>query len=354
MYLDKDIVSRFVDPKRLNNLLILELLSSSKPKSVKEITTYLQRHPQRRGTIADDGRVVRYYLKDLEEWELVECDRSQTPEMWMSAGRLKELENLKVSKLNIPHLLAWAKMFEKYCSLPFFNDIQRFIEIQQRAIDYELDGQSRDLVFRIADFETTKRFQGDEHIEDFYYSILDCLTISFKYKSFSGRSATVHQFMPYLLKEHNKRWYVVGKSNSNGIFETYALDRVKQIISDKNEVPFEREAFDADVYWKDSIGIYTGWRDIEGIYRSEPIEITFEVKDGDVVTEGVYPITNIPYLKTAPIHTSQILQEGKDGYARVSITTYPNADLVRVLRALGQHNLRNIKPEFLSDWVLKG
>ena len=354
MYLDKDILSRFLSSTSFNKLLILELLSDNRSRTVREITAYLQRNPQTRGTIADKGRVVRKHLKVLETAELLECELTRGVEHWMSAGRLKELENLKVSKKNIPHLLAWEKMFEKYGSLPFFNDIQRFIEVQKKAIDYELDGQAPDTVFRIADFETTKRFQGDEHVADFYYSILDCLTISFKYKSFSGRLATVNQFMPYLLKEHNKRWYVVGKSNANGIFETYALDRVKKVLPDKNEIPFERASFDADAYWKDSIGIYTGWRDVNGVYQSEPIEISFEVKDGDVVTDGVYPITNIPYLKTAPIHTSQVLEEHKDGYAHISLTTYPNADLVRVLRALGQHNLRNIRPEFLSDWVLKG
>lgn len=336
-----------------NKFLVLEYVVEHGASTKGELEEFLQSQGKISVT-KYPNRVVHDYLSELEKTGLLkgQIRRPGTKE-WLATTRLRELELIPIDKRHAPQLLQWQKMFEKYSFLPIFGDIGIFIdENQSKFLDYFNDEIPE--TYLISDFETVQEDSGVKFIGKFYEAIEICEAISFRYKGFEGDVAkSIMHFMPYILKEHNKRWYVVGQIEGGEGFRPFPLDRITELL-DEDESEFVREPFDPDTHWKNSIGIYTGWKDEEGNYQSEPIKITFEVKDGEVVTDGVKPITNIPYLKTVQIHTSQILVEHKDGYARVSLTTYPNADLVRVLRALGQHNLRNIKPEFLSDWVLKG
>lgn len=353
MYLDKDIISRVTDDKNFNKFLVLEfLVESTYPKSFAEIWNYLRYHSEKRGDqMGSEGRTVRDWLDELVTSKIVECDKSRRTWKWMPARNLHELENVAVKKSNIPYLLAWEKMFEKYQYLPFFSDIKGYIRDNREVIE-EYGDKMGVGVYRIADFETQKPFYGEDWIRVFYTAIEDRSPLSFKYRSFDRNKgiANYENFMPYLLKEHNNRWYVVGKPEAGTGFRTIAIDRVMDVVSVNDDVEFDREPFDPDKHWEHSIGIYTGWWDENGRYSEKPVAITFEIKDGD-------RMDNIPYLETAPIHSSQTpkkLWKDKEGYAKVSLKTYPNADLVRKLRGFGTHNLRNIQPEYLSKLVFNG
>lgn len=348
MYLDKDIFSRLANDKGHNKLLILEFLSDSRrPKTLSEIVDHLLTHSERRASVARDGRVVLKQLHEMEDQDLITSNRDARTWTWEVVGRLRELDNMPVGTKNMPHLLNWEKMFEKYQFLPFFNDIQAFIDQQKKRIEEQKDGDNGLTAHRIADFETGTTFKGQETIGVFYLAIEDCETISFEYRSFGKTSAKKYNHIePYLLKEHNNRWYLIARVAKESGFRVFPLDRIEKVLESEQESSFVRGEFNPDTLWEHSMGIDLGWIDRStGEYRIDPVEISFEVKDGS-------ELKNIAYLETSPIHPSQKLKKLKDGYVKVSMKTFPVADAVRAVRALGVHNLRNVKPDYFSNWVL--
>ena len=358
MYLDREIFSKLAGSKTFNMYLILEYMTNSKhPKTMNDFKDHFDFSDEKRGTIADSGRVIRNYLDEMEELGLIQSNRNQKTYTWELAGKLRELENIPIRKKNMPCLLSWRIMFEKYKFLPFFGDVQEYITENESSIKEYLDDKEKGVapeeIYRIADFETASEFKGVDFIDKFYTAIDDRTAITFRYRAFGKKNEKQYDnFEPYILKEHKKRWYVVGKMD--GEFRTFALDRVTEIIGKMYE-EFERVPFDPDTFWEDSMGIYTSWRDSNGNHRKDPIQISFKVKDGDKLKDGNL-IENISYLESSPIHHSQkpkVLKKDADGYAKVNLKVIPDADVVRALRALGQNNLKEITPKFFSDWVMK-
>ena len=159
--------------------------------------------------------------------------------------------------------------------------------------------------------------------------------------------------MPYLLKEHNKRWYVVGKREVMGEeFYIYALDRIISAAYDFEKELFEREEFHTQSLFSNSMGIFMSWNNSDMKYgpkekeSKDPINISFKVRDGD-------KFDNIYYLTTNKIHHTQ--KESKvddDGWMKITLKMFPEADLIRVLRGIGvRRNLKDLKPPFLKKWV---
>lgn len=260
---------------------------------------------------------------------------------------------------SIDALLGWEKVFEKYDYLPLFDELSAFIKAYKNKLATlaEMEGEEFTLdeagIIKVAEFESDPDFINTEEDKDIlhalYYSIEDRETVSFKYKPFAqanrpSRTQTVKNFYPYLLKEHNKRWYLIGKwdNSSKDQIITYPCDRIVS-IDNKRGKGFKRTDFNPHAYWQHSMGIYTSWQDIKGIKRTDPIPISFVLSDGEV-------FKNIDYLKSSRIHASQEISPHKDG-VWVELNIYPDSDLVRKLRSLGVHNLSNITPPFLDNWV---
>ncbi|MFC2176128.1 helix-turn-helix transcriptional regulator [Bacteroidota bacterium] len=348
MYLDKDIFSRLTSDKGHKKLLILEFLSGSRrSKTLSEILEHLSNSPMRRASDAPKSRGVRVLLDEMVAEDMLKCNSDMRPWTWDVTGKLRELENIPITKANLPYLLIWIKIFEKYSFLPFFEDIQGYIDNNEAQIEEQLDGADRDSAYRIVDFDTRKHDGDQSIVSSLYRAIEDCETISISYRSFGKTEPKSYLHInPYLLKEHNHRWYLIATVDQKNSLRVFPLDRIVSILEAEDEAYFARDAsFNPDKLWEHSMGIDLGWTDSSGNYRNEPVEISFEVKDGS-------ELRNIAYLETSPIHRTQKLKGLKDGFAKVSMNTFPVADAVRAVRALGVHNLRNIKPDYFAKWVL--
>jgi proteasome accessory factor B len=140
---------------------------------------------------------------------------------------------------------------------------------------------------------------------------------------------------PYLLKEHNKRWYLIGKipmkQNDNTNYLTYALDRIVSIHWEKPSREFIRDqSFNPEIYWEHSVGLF----------RGEPKKVTFQLKNDFM--------NNIDFIKTSPIHKSQKITKIDEQWIEVELFIYPSYELVRELRKFGVNNIRNLKPESIQ------
>lgn len=167
--------------------------------------------------------------------------------------------------------------------------------------------------------------------------------IKLHYQLFNDSEEREVVISPYLLKEYNRRWYLVGAADDTGKLLTFALDRITSIeilpgyeFREASEDLFER--------YDDIIGVsyYEG---------SEIHKIIFWVSD-----------KSASYVDTKPLHGSQIRIKGKkevaireqynmpSGGAFFSIECMENYELIRELCSFGGE-LKVLTPSTIVDSI---
>lgn len=136
--------------------------------------------------------------------------------------------------------------------------------------------------------------------------------IRIQYKLFNTSEVKKVVVSPYLLKEYNQRWYLIGAADDTGRILNFALDRIESI----NILPgyeFRLPPDDLSDKFEDIIGIsyYEG---------AEVYKILFWASDNSA-----------PYIETKPLHGSQINIKGEMGAAiRKQFKTPPNGALFSI------------------------
>lgn len=98
-----------------------------------------------------------------------------------------------------------------------------------------------------------EHYKGAEFISDLFTCITECRTVKATYQPFHKPSQTFI-FHPYLLKEYNQRWFVIGHNSAKAKLENLALDRIQELKISK-EPFYLNSKFDAFKYKGQMIGI---------------------------------------------------------------------------------------------------
>lgn len=169
--------------------------------------------------------------------------------------------------------------------------------------------------------------------------------INLKYKLFNTSDVREVKISPYLLKEYNRRWFIIGAVYDTGRILNFALDRIIS-ISVLPGYDYELQPEDLSERFEDIIGVsfYDG---------GEVHKIIFWVSD-----------KSAPYVDTKPLHGSQINIRGVRekvirsqynvplGGAIFSIECMENYELIRELCSFGGE-LKVLSPEPIVDSVKK-
>jgi len=121
---------------------------------------------------------------------------------------------------------------------------------------------------------------------------------------------------PYLLKEHESRWYMVGLNAFKGKLRTYALDRIRDLQVAEGTA-YTAPEFNAGEYFKYAIGI--------------------------IAPEGLPPLikmavqkTQAQYLITRPWHDSQNIEEENEEQVVFSFRVHPTYEFRSLVLSLGK------------------
>ena len=162
------------------------------------------------------------------------------------------------------------------------------------------------------------------------------------YSAFVKAKAGI-EFHPYLLKQYNDRWYLIGAADSDGKILTLALDRITNIEPVANKDFIEPDEDFAERF-DDIVGVT--------IIDGKPLEhIVFWVSD-----------VSKDYVESKPIHGSQKLISNDEDLRRqypklvggrfFSIDCIPNYELIRELMSFGRE-LMVLKPEDVQNAVIE-
>lgn len=245
-----------------------------------------------------DGHKVYYRYKDQD--------------FTINASALSEAD---CAKLNETVLL-----LEKFRGLPCFEWVDDILFKLQSGFKKSSD--------TIIEFEQAPSLKGMEHFDRLFNSILYKQTLEITYKTFNGKEVvwTIH---PYLIKQHNKRWFLFGKNTSkNGVVSNLPLDRIVSITQ-------SREAYEPDdSNFKETL--------------SNLIGVTVN-KDTEIEEIGLkFSESRFPYILTKPLHKSQVVADEENKIVKIRV--YPNKELESQLLQFGS-DVEVLYPQVLRERI---
>lgn len=164
--------------------------------------------------------------------------------------------------------------------------------------------------------DTNNHLKGLNHIATIYDAIAAKTPITIIYKSFKSHVEHTYVFSPYILKEYNNRWFVIGKHKLSRHIATFALDRILEIHSTQNENFIYSNNFDPNKYFDDIIGV---------------TKIPNKSDKPQIVRFWAAP-NCAPYIETKPFHHSQMIAERcEDGSVIFQLHVCVNFELEKIL-----------------------
>jgi len=193
----------------------------------------------------------------------------------------------------------------------------------------------------IIHLEKNDNLKGLEHLEILYQAILKKICLQLTYQSFKAREASIMTFHPYILKEFNNRWFLIGRIDERNDIITCALDRIVNVELDF-ETNYQNNNFDGTAYYENTIGVTVK-------------------QDKDIIeTKIKIDAANAPYVLTKPFHRSQrVIETYEDGSILISLKVHLNFELERLLLGFGKA-IEVVSPNLLRkrikrnlEWALK-
>lgn len=184
----------------------------------------------------------------------------------------------------------------------------------------------------IIHLDKNDNLKGLQFLDELYIAILKevCLTIT--YQSFKAREASEINFHPYILKEFNNRWFLIGRNTREDAIRNLALDRIIGIEYNL-DIPYQKKDFDGEDYYKDTIGVTV-------LNESSLKVIKLKINR-----------LNAPYVLTKPFHVSQkFIERLEDGSVIVELKVHTNFELERLILGFGS-SIEVLSPRDLRSRV---
>ena len=188
--------------------------------------------------------------------------------------------------------------------------------------------------------------EGSNRFGELFSAITQKQVVKLVYHLFTGSGMQKEvYFHPYLLKEYNRRWYVLGLTEEDKRPLGFVFDRLDDWIPQPSRkyLPYDGQF---DEWFDDIIGVTK--------FRDKPVQrILFWVSDDSK-----------KYVETKPLHESQIKYSGKSeadyrqqypdlaSGAFFSIDCRENYELIRELMSYGE-NLVVLAPESIKSQIIE-
>ncbi len=222
------------------------------------------------------------------------------------------ITQLPLSEQDLNKLGDAVEILKQFQGFSHFKEMTGLIQKLENKIHTE-HSQSRPIIH----IEQNENLKGIEFLNDLYQVVLNKQVIKVEYQSFKAKRPGRIYFHPYLLKEFNNRWFLIGKKSKGDIIMNLALDRIHSFEIMEN-ITFNDDAnFNPDSYYANVIGVTIN----VGLL---PRLITLFINND-----------NKPYVLTKPLHYSQkIIEENEDGVI-ITIKVVPNFELERMILGFG-------------------
>ena len=207
----------------------------------------------------------------------------------------------------------------------------RFLEIINTAdILTNSLKESRETLKNIS-FDTSGGLKNIKLLQPLLKAVTQQIVITFDYNKFNNSNKQSYIIEPYILKEYQNRWYIVGVKKDIGKMRTFGIDRIEDLELTK-EVFKPKNNIDPISNFNQTIGLVYS----DGI-KAQEVVLSFSPQKGN-------------YIKTLPLHFTQEILIDDDIEFRISLFVIPNNDLTELILKYTS-SIKVIEPKWLADEV---
>ncbi len=173
------------------------------------------------------------------------------------------------------------------------------------------------------------QYAGTEYLPVLLQAIEERRSVTFSYQSYHQQESKVCALDPYCIRQHDQRWYVVGRSPQYDYLKPFALDRIV-CKPELTKAIFEAPHFKPEQFFQHIYGMHT-----------EPVEMAREVW-------LQFTPLQARYFVSRPFHAYYDPEELADGSIRVRMKVCVTIELIRKLAGYG-HEVVVLAPDTLQD-----
>lgn len=183
---------------------------------------------------------------------------------------------------------------------------------------------------------------GTQHLSTLLQAIKQRKQLQLHYYKFWGsKEVQIRTIEPYLLKESQRRWYVLALDVDKKLLRVFGLDRINSIedmgIKRMYDPPKEIEHF-----FDDSFGV---WVDNDRT-KAEKVILSFRRNEKD----SFFIPNPAEYLRAMPLHRSQVFIKDTSEEIILSLKVKITPDFVKEILSYGAY-VRVIEPLHLADRI---
>src|SRR5690554_421380 len=200
----------------------------------------------------------------------------------------------------------------------------RLLELVETANVFQESLKESKETLNYIDFEHEGNVSGIEFLQDVLMAIRNHQRIRFKHESYQSGKSKKYQLKPYLIKEYQGRWYVVGEVMGMEEIRTFGLDRFSSFeLLPKTFIP------------KTDLNLKQNFKGVLGL--------TYSVSKMEKIVLAVKS-SQVPYLKTLPIHHSQRFIKETEEETLLELRLKPNYEFMqRIFMLMGSVTVREPK-----------
>lgn len=155
---------------------------------------------------------------------------------------------------------------------------------------------------------------GQQHLTTIVDAMREGVKLSMIYQSFGAEKPSTFDVEPWCVKLFEQRWYMLGMSDKLRI---YALDRIKALEPTEHRIKMPKK-FNAEEFFKDYYGIIIGDEEFDVC----PVALKVDAWQSN-------------YLRTLPLHHTQIEVERNEEYSIFEYRLCPSFDFRQKLLSMG-------------------
>ncbi|MFO8029700.1 MAG: WYL domain-containing protein [Cyclonatronaceae bacterium] len=200
-------------------------------------------------------------------------------------------------------------------------------------------------------FDSVHLFAGREHIKPLLQAIRDRRVVGFTYQKFDRDEPSHVLFRPYLLREYQYRWYLVGIPEKTA--ESESQRRSENIAAQTDSL--EPKNYGLDRITRLDVLPETFERTDEAHVREHydhTVGVNFNAGDPVSVIIRCTELTG-KYLETLPIHDSQQVLEKEEMYWRIRFRVVPNFEFEQKL-LMHLYQIEVLEPQWFRRKFVQG
>lgn len=193
----------------------------------------------------------------------------------------------------------------------------KFLEIVTVASIFNESLKDNKKILEHVSFDDSKYFHGINNLKDILLALTQKRKLHFTHENFIRKTFKSYIITPFLLKEYENRWYVVGVPESMNEIRTFGIDRITELKIGSLSKVSRRKHEDQINKFDNIIGL-----DFD---NNEPVDVRLLVDE-----------LHLNYMRSLPLHHSQVIHSvNEQGQGFVDFCLVPNYEFITQILKIG-------------------